>query len=168
MPGSVRRGGFSARFTVDKFGDVLVVESLALGTEPYKVMILNMLADAMAEDGIRIRGIYERSDAKVRQLEGLPRTKGFIGPEFDTNVPIVENGVRYLVDVKEDRVLSGSEEQPCGRRRNRPSASDSVRTGLLHTHRLIRTELRPCRRRERPVRGCLRPCHPPGDGQRPA
>lgn len=92
---------FLPGLTVDKFGDVLVVESLALGTEPYKVMILNMLADAMAEDGIRIRGIYERSDAKVRQLEGLPRTKGFIGPEFDTNVPIVENGVRYLVDVKD-------------------------------------------------------------------
>lgn len=92
---------FLPGITVDKFGDVLVVESLALGTEPYKVMILNMLADAMAEDGIRIRGIYERSDAKVRQLEGLPRTKGFIGPEFDTNVPIVENGVRYLVDVKD-------------------------------------------------------------------
>ena len=47
------------------------------------------------------RGIYERSDAKVRQLEGMERVKGFIGPQFDTQVPITENGVRYLVDVED-------------------------------------------------------------------
>ena len=47
------------------------------------------------------RQIYERSDAKVRLQEGMERYKGFIGEEFDTKVEIVENGVRYLVDVKD-------------------------------------------------------------------
>ena len=48
-----------------------------------------------------IRGVYERSDAKVRQLEGMERVKGFIGEEFDTKVMITENGVKYYVDVKD-------------------------------------------------------------------
>ena len=52
-------------------------------------------------DGIEIRGVYERSDAKVRLQEGMERSKGFLGEEFDTNVKIIENGVTYLVDVKD-------------------------------------------------------------------
>ena len=55
----------------------------------------------MAEDGITIRGVYERSDVKVRRQEGMELYKGFIGEEFDTKVPIVENGVKYIVDVKD-------------------------------------------------------------------
>ena len=55
----------------------------------------------MAKDGISIRGIYERSDAKVREQEGMPRVKGFLSDPFDTKVEIVENGVRYFVDVAE-------------------------------------------------------------------
>ncbi len=55
----------------------------------------------MAADGINIRGVYERSDSKERLKEGLERVKGFIGPEFDTTVTIVENGVKYYVDVKD-------------------------------------------------------------------
>ena len=51
-------------------------------------------------DGITIRGVYERSDAKVRQNEGMERTKGFIGEPFDTKVQICENGVQYMVDVE--------------------------------------------------------------------
>ena len=54
-----------------------------------------------AEDGIIIRGIYERSDAKVRLQEGMERFKGFIGETFDTKVEIVENGVHYMVDVED-------------------------------------------------------------------
>ncbi len=86
---------------IDKFSDVLVVQSLALGIDRYKEVIVDALKKVLAEDGISIRGAYERSDAKVRELEGLERVKGFIGPEFDTNVQIVENGVKYIVDVKE-------------------------------------------------------------------
>lgn len=86
---------------VDKFSDVLVVESLALGIDKLKPLILDTLVSILKEDGITIRGIYERSDAKVREQEGLPRYKGFIGEPFDTQVEIVENGVKYIVDVQD-------------------------------------------------------------------
>lgn len=86
---------------VDKFADVLVVESLALGIDKLKPYILECLVEILKEDGITIRGIYERSDAKVREQEGLPRYKGFIGEPFDTKVEIVENGVKYIVDVQD-------------------------------------------------------------------
>ncbi len=92
---------FLPGLTVDRFSDVLVIESLALGTDRLKELILLDLVEILEKDGIVIRGIYERSDARVRLLEGMERTKGFIGPEFDTMVPIVENGIRYLVDVKD-------------------------------------------------------------------
>lgn len=86
---------------VDKFSDVLVVESLALGIDRLKPFLLDTLVEILKEDGISIRGIYERSDAKVREQEGLPRYKGFIGEPFDTKVEIIENGVKYIVDVKD-------------------------------------------------------------------
>ena len=92
---------FLPGITVDKFGDILVIESLALGTDRLKLLILRYLAQVLEEDGIIVRGIYERSDAKVRKLEGMELHKGFIGPEFDTNVPITENGIKYIVDVKD-------------------------------------------------------------------
>ena len=83
----------------DKYEDVLVGESLALGIDRFKETIVTLLKEALLADGIKIRGVYERSDAKEREKEGLPRVKGFIGEPFDTNVEITENGVRYLVDV---------------------------------------------------------------------
>lgn len=86
---------------IDKFSDVLVVESLALGIDRLKPLLLSMLVDILKEDNVTIRGIYERSDAKVREQEGLPRYKGFIGEPFDTKVEIVENGVKYIVDVQD-------------------------------------------------------------------
>ena len=92
---------FLPGLVVDKFSDVLVVQSLALGIDRYKIQIIDLLKEIMAEDGIRIRGVYERSDAKVRQQEGMERVKGFIGEAFETKVPIVENGVKYMVDVKD-------------------------------------------------------------------
>ena len=92
---------FLPGLVVDKFSDVLVVESLALGIDRLKFQILDILKRVLLEDGIQIRGIYERSDAKVREQEGMERFKGFIGEAFDTKVEIVENGVKYLVDVKD-------------------------------------------------------------------
>ncbi len=86
---------------VDKFSDVLVVESLAMGIDRLKSVVLDALVKVLAEDGITIRGIYERSDAKVRLKEGMEPSKGFIGAEFDTKVEIVENGGRYIVDVRD-------------------------------------------------------------------
>lgn len=90
---------FLPGLVVDKYEDVLVVESLALGIDRMKETIVGLLKETLAKDGIMIRGVYERSDAKVRLKEGLPRVKGFIGEPFATNVEIVENGVHYMVDL---------------------------------------------------------------------
>lgn len=90
---------FLPGLVIDKYEDVLVVECLALGMEQFKETIVNFLKDILAEDGIKIRGVYERSDANERTKEGLSKVKGFIGDAFDTNVEIVENGVHYMVDV---------------------------------------------------------------------
>ena len=92
---------FLPGLVIDKYEDILVVECLALGMEAFKEEIVMILRELLAKDGITIRGVYERSDAKEREKEGMEKRKGFIGPEFDTEVEIVENGVRYEVDVKD-------------------------------------------------------------------
>lgn len=92
---------FIPGMVIDKFSDVLVFQALALGIDRYKELLLSLLKEILLEDGIRIRGVYERSDAKEREKEGLKKVKGFLGEEFDTDVEIVENGVRYIVDVKD-------------------------------------------------------------------
>lgn len=79
---------------VDKFADYLVVQFLALGMDTRREMITRLL-----DEIIRPKGIYERSDVPVRQLEGLPERAGFLGPEFPTTIEIEENGFRLLVDV---------------------------------------------------------------------
>lgn len=109
---------FLPGITVDKYNDVLVVECLALGMEQFKDKIACFLREIMAEDGIDIKLIYERSDARERDKEGLPKYKGVIwgsdnswmerkgindfSHEKDcpiSEVEIVENGVHYLIDV---------------------------------------------------------------------
>ncbi len=92
---------FLPGLVVDKFSDVLVVQSLALGIDRLKDQIVELLKEVLAADGIKIRGVYERSDAKVRRQEGMELYKGFIGEPFDTDVEIEENGVHYMVDVKD-------------------------------------------------------------------
>jgi len=91
---------FLPGITIDKFSDVLVIESLALGTDLMKDLIIDKCKAVLAEDSVVIRGVYERSDAKVREQEGLERIKGFIGEPFDTKVLIEENGIKYYVDVE--------------------------------------------------------------------
>ena len=90
---------FLPGLVIDKYEDVLVVESLALGIDILKERIVEILKDILLKDGIKIRGVYERSDAKVRLKEGMDRHKGYIGDEFDTAVQIVENGVKFNVDI---------------------------------------------------------------------
>ena len=85
---------------VDKYEDVLVVQCLALGMEQFKEEIVSILKELLIADGFQVRGVFERSDAKERKKEGLPLHKGFIGDAFEPRVEIVENGVRYLVDVE--------------------------------------------------------------------
>ena len=85
---------------VDKYEDVLVVQCLALGMEQFKEEIVSVLKELLITDGFQVRGVFERSDARERKKEGLPLHKGFIGDAFEPRVEIVENGVRYLVDVE--------------------------------------------------------------------
>lgn len=92
---------FFPGLVVDKFSDVLVVQSNALGIDKWKELIVECIKECLVEDGINIRGVYERSDAKVREQEGMERIKGFIGAPFNTSVEIIENGVSYVVDIKD-------------------------------------------------------------------
>ena len=125
---------FLPGLTVDKFADVLVVQSLALGIDRMKGTILELLTETLAADGVTVRGIYERSDAPVREREGLARVKGFIGPAFDTKVEICENGVRYLVDVAEGQKTGFFLDQKYNRRAIRPlCAGAKVLDCFTHT-----------------------------------
>lgn len=92
---------FVPGLVIDKFADVLVVQSNALGIDRWKAVIVDCVKKCLERDGIQIRGVYERSDAKVRLQEGMEKVKGFIGESFPTNVEIVENGVRYVVDIQD-------------------------------------------------------------------
>lgn len=155
---------FLPGLTVDKFGSVLVVESLCLGMDRWKLLVLKLLIETLMKDGIEITGIYERSDARARELEGMPRIKGFIGPEFPVRVPIVENGVHYLVDVQDGQktgFFSGPEEKPQPDWRSGQEALQRwgcEGPGLLHPHRLFWTERGDGRRFLRPVGGRLGDC----------
>jgi 23S rRNA (cytosine1962-C5)-methyltransferase len=87
---------FLPALIVDKFADYLVIQTLALGIDKYKTEIVDILNEI-----IKPAGIFERNDVPVRELEGLDQRKGFLSKEFDTNVEMVENGVKFLVDVKD-------------------------------------------------------------------
>ena len=115
---------FLPGLVVDKFSDVLVVESLALGIDRLKNSILDCLLKVLAEDGVSIRGVYERSDAKVRLKEGMERYKGFLSEPFDPVVEIVENGVRYEVDVAEGQKTGFFLDQKYNRLAIRPMARE--------------------------------------------
>lgn len=86
---------FLPALVVDKFSDILVVQTLALGIDRFKNDIVSIL-----DDIIKPRGIYERNDVPVRLLEGLEMQKGFLKGPFDTLVEMTENGVKFLVDVE--------------------------------------------------------------------
>ena len=89
--------------TVDKFGDILVVQTLCLGTELRKDWIFPALVKAIEADGQPIRGIYQRNDVKLRELEGMEQGKGWYPLEDrplpqSTSTRITENGILYNVD----------------------------------------------------------------------
>lgn len=84
---------------IDKFSDVLVFEIDTLGMDVRKNILVNMMLKVLNDDGIVIKGVYERSDARVRTLEGLERIKGFLSEPFDTNIEVIENGVKLEVDI---------------------------------------------------------------------
>ncbi|MEM1485064.1 class I SAM-dependent rRNA methyltransferase [Oscillospiraceae bacterium PP1C4] len=89
--------------TVDRFNDVLVTQTLSLGMEQLKPMLFPLLYKVLSEDGQSIRGIYERNDVAIRELEGMQQGKGWFAldgvPEFSTTqTEIVENRISYAVD----------------------------------------------------------------------
>ena len=91
--------------TVDRYEDILSTEVLSFGTEQVKAIIYEALVNELKNDGITVRGIFERNEAKIRELEGLPLQKGwykgdFVGIPASPQVEICENGIRYTVDVE--------------------------------------------------------------------
>ena len=80
---------------VDIFGGIMVFQTLTLGIDRWKETIVDILLDIVAP-----KGIYERNDAPVRELEGLGPKSGYVGEPFDPLVEMDENGVRMLVDVQ--------------------------------------------------------------------
>ena len=89
--------------TVDRFESVLVTQTLSLGMERIKSRLFPLLTKVLREDGQDIRGIYERNDVAIRELEGMAQGKGWYPlpgetPPSQTTVDIVENGIRYTVD----------------------------------------------------------------------
>lgn len=79
---------------IDKFNDYFVIQTLALGIDVWKPAIVKAI-----EKMFNPRGIYERNDVPVRELEGLEQHKGFLSAAFDTNIVINENGIKYHVDI---------------------------------------------------------------------
>lgn len=116
---------FLPGLVVDKFSDILVVQSLALGIDNRKLEIIELLKEVLAEDGIVVRGVYERSDVKVRKQEGMDCFKGFIGEPFDTKVQIEENGVKYYVDVAEGQKTGFFLDQKYNRKAIHPMCKDA-------------------------------------------
>lgn len=114
-----------------------MVESLALGIDRFKPMIVDKLKKVLDENGMNIRGVYERSDAKVRLNEGLERFKGFIGEEFDTKVMIEENGVKYYVDVQDGQKTGFFLDPEVQSKSNMEDLSGCKSIRLLYTYRLI-------------------------------
>ena len=86
---------FLPALIIDKFNDYFVIQTLALGMEVWKEAIVHAIEKIFSP-----KGIYERNDVPVRELEGLQQQKGFLSKPFDTNIIINENGFRLYVDVE--------------------------------------------------------------------
>lgn len=86
---------FLPALIVDKFGNYLVIQTLSLGMERYKNLIVDILVELL-----KPKGIYERNDVSVREIEGLPKTKGYLYGNFNTIQQFEENGVKFWVDLE--------------------------------------------------------------------
>jgi len=80
---------------IDKFNDYFVIQTLALGIDAWKPAIVKAI-----ETVFKPKGIYERNDVPVRELEGLPQQKGYLSKHFDTGIIINENGLQFHVDIE--------------------------------------------------------------------
>lgn len=126
--------------TVDRYHDILVVQILSYGMEQRKDMLLPMLYQILEEDGQSVRGIYERNDVSIRKLEGLEEFKGWYQhatlPEVPQSclVQIVENGIRYEVDVENGQKTGFYYDQKYNRQAiSRLAANKTVLDCFTHT-----------------------------------
>ena len=130
---------FFPGLTVDRFEDVLVAQVLSLGVERIKHRLFPLLVDILRQDGQDIRGVYERNDVAIRELEGMEPGKGWYPlpgetPPDSPVVEIVENGVKYLVDVENGQKTGFFLDQKYNRRAvGRLAAGKTVLDCFTHT-----------------------------------
>ena len=125
--------------TVDKFHDLLSVQVLSVGMENLQDLLLPALVDILRQDGQPIRGVFLRNDVALRAKEGLPQGKGWYPlpgetPPDSPVVEIVENGVKYLVDVENGQKTGFFLDQKYNRRAvGRLAAGKTVLDCFTHT-----------------------------------
>lgn len=126
---------FMPALVIDKFNDYFVIQTLALGMDRWKPALVKAL-----EQIFRPKGIYERNDVPVRELEGLPQQKGFLSDPFDTQIIIQENGVQMHVDLENGQKTGYFLDQRDNRRAIRHIVKDAdvlgafCYTGSFETH----------------------------------
>ena len=111
---------FLPALVVDKFNDYFVLQTLALGIDKWKPTIASAL-----EKIFNPKGIYERNDVPVRELEGLKQQKGFLSAPFNTNIIINENGLRFHVDLENGQKTGYFLDQQDNRRTIRSIVKDA-------------------------------------------
>lgn len=109
---------FLPALIVDKYSDYLVIQTLAYGMDRWKNTIVKVLNEVFNP-----KGIYERNDVPVRELEGLNQHKGFLSEPFDTTIQTSENGVKFYVDIAEGQKTGYFLDQ----KENRASIKDIVK-----------------------------------------
>lgn len=111
---------------VDKFNDHFVIQTLALGMDRWKPAIVQAIHQVFSA-----RGIYERNDVPVRELEGLPQQKGFLSEPFDTRIIIRENGLQFHVDIENGQKTGYFLDQQDNRRAIRHIVKDAEVLGAF-------------------------------------
>jgi 23S rRNA (cytosine1962-C5)-methyltransferase len=111
---------------IDKFNDYFVIQTLSLGIDRWKPAIVEAIQTIFHP-----KGIYERNDVPVRELEGLPQQKGFLSEPFDTNVLITENGLKFMVDIENGQKTGYFLDQQDNRRAIRHIVKDAAVLGVF-------------------------------------
>ena len=111
---------------IDKFNDYFVIQTLALGIDVWKPALVKAINTVFQP-----KGIYERNDVPVRELEGLSQQKGFLSAPFDTNIVINENGLRFHVDIENGQKTGYFLDQQDNRRAIRHIVKDAEVLGAF-------------------------------------
>ncbi len=111
---------------IDKFNDYFVIQILSLGMDKWKTAIVHALHSIFSP-----KGIYERNDVPVRELEGLPQQKGFLTEPFDTNILITENGLQFYVDIENGQKTGYFLDQQDNRRAIQPIVKEAEVLGVF-------------------------------------